>query len=202
MADYDSMLMLQSNEKQGLDWDKKALDRESSVLIVAPHGGTIEPHTELIATTIAGKEFKLFTFVGLRRKTAAGKWLHVTSTNYEERDLSTLQRKAQIALSVHGAANRDAYDERVTLIGGGNKAVRDLVWARLEYYGFNVLQAPEGLDGSHKKNLVNRNGSKQDKPGVQLEISRGEREALADNPARLERYGKAVREVLLRLHEE
>lgn len=200
MGDYKDMKTLQKNETQGVDWDKKFLDKGSTVLVIAPHGGTIEPHTELIAKAIAGEEFNQFTFVGLRRKNDRS-WLHVTSSDYEEDDLTSLQKKSQIAISVHGAANREGYDDRVTFLGGGDKAVRDLIWARLDSYGFNAFEAPNGLDGSHKKNFVNRCGVKQDIAGVQLEISRSEREALADNPVRLQRYAKAILEILLGIHE-
>ncbi len=197
MVEYEDMKLLKQKETQGKDWDKYHTDRESAVLVVAPHGGTIEPHTDLIAKAIAKDDFSLFVFRGLRRNSSDRKWLHVTSGNYEEEDLTHLQKKVMVALSVHGAANKDGYKEKTTFMGGGDTLLRDLIWARLEAHGFDAFLAPAGLDGSYKGNFVNKSGPEQNIPGVQLEISRGERDALADTPARLERYASAIREVLL-----
>lgn len=194
------MEALKENETENVDWDKSHADNESPVLIIAPHGGSIEPHTDIIATAIGGDNFNLFIFRGLRRKNK-DPWLHVTSTKYEEDDLMPLQKKSQIALAVHGAANREGYAPLVTFMGGGNEKYRDLISARLHAYGFATIEAPSPLNGSTPTNLVNRCGPGQNLAGIQLEISRGERDALADNPARLARYAKAVREVLLPMHE-
>jgi phage replication-related protein YjqB (UPF0714/DUF867 family) len=126
--------------------------------------------------------------------------LHVTSANFIDPDLTQLQTQAKICLSIHGASNKDGFDSQTTFIGGANQKLIELIRWRLESKGFNVFEAPHGIAGSSKANFVNKCGPNQDLPGVQLEISRGERESLADNPIRLERYAVAIREVLLEVY--
>ncbi len=195
MTDYDSMKELKENETEHVDWRQSHQDRDSWLLVVAPHGRTIEPLTELIAKEIADNQFSLFVFEGLRRKDPERKpkWLHVTSEHYEDDDLKRLQEKAKVTLAVHGAANKQEFPERVTHMGGNNDRLRDMIWNALDGNGFSVVLGTGHLAGTRDNNFVNRTPLK----GVQLEISRSEREALADNPVRRSRYITAIREALL-----
>jgi phage replication-related protein YjqB (UPF0714/DUF867 family) len=52
------------------------------VAVIAPHGGGIEPGTSELATAIAGDDFSLYLFEGL--KSAGNGELHITSTNFDE----------------------------------------------------------------------------------------------------------------------
>ncbi|MDP3510190.1 MAG: poly-gamma-glutamate hydrolase family protein [Candidatus Melainabacteria bacterium] len=187
--DYSSLEELMRHEEQHRDWDFSFLEKDSWLLVVAPHAKTIEPFTEIIAKEIAGKDYSLFIFEGLRRKSETRKWLHISSDCFAHPDLERLQAQSTVTLSVHGAANNDNFLERVTHIGGQNDALRDLVWDGLNAHGFSVLRGIGTLAGMSDKNLVNRTKSH----GVQLEVSRSEREYLGDNPVRRKRYVDAVR---------
>lgn len=201
IEEYKSLDELKENEVQGIDWDKYCRDAARPILVLAPHGGTIEPHTELIAERIAGNDFKLFVFMGLRRekKIKDRKWLHVTSSdakNYKDDDLIRLQKGAIVAISIHGGKDRDQignYKKLATFMGGNNEELMELVWNNLDSYGFYCHGAPASINGKSNTNIVNQCS----KGGVQLEISRSERDSLANNPVRLERYTKAIRETLL-----
>ena len=191
MTEYSSMDDLKKNELEHVDWRQSYQDRHSWLVVVAPHGRTIEPLTELIAKEIAADDFSLFLFEGLRRKDPNKKWLHVRSELYKDDDLKRLQDNAQVTLSVHGAANRQD-GEKVTHIGGNNDQLRELVWNALDGNGFSVVLGEGHLAGKDLNNFVNRTKLK----GVQLEVSRAEREALADCPARRTRYIGAIHEAL------
>ncbi len=55
----------------------------STVAVIAPHGGGIEQHTSDVARAIAGDEFNLYLFEGIRpsRNYAT---LHLTSHRFDE----------------------------------------------------------------------------------------------------------------------
>lgn len=190
-GDYSSLTELEANETRGVDWDKYCIDRKSSVLIIAPHGRSIEPHTEMIAEKIAGDDFNLYVFLGLRKKVSGRPWLHVTSTRFEDSDLIGLLKKSNIAVSIHGCGKK--YQEQATFIGGGNTVLKDKIRSSLQSHGFEVCDAPPGIGAKDRNNFVNKCGGDG---GVQLEISGSERQSLADNPTRLKLYAESVRAVL------
>jgi phage replication-related protein YjqB (UPF0714/DUF867 family) len=193
-TDYSSLDELMRNEIRHRDWDFSFVEKHTPILVVAPHGKTIEPFTELIAREIAGDDHSLFIFEGRRRRAENKKWLHVSSENFTHPDLERLQEQSRVTLSVHGAANKDNLPERVTQTGGKNDTLRELIGDSLAGHGFEVVLGSGGLAGMSDKNFVNRT----EHYGVQLEISRGERESLGDNPVRLKRYVDAVRRVMAR----
>jgi phage replication-related protein YjqB (UPF0714/DUF867 family) len=52
------------------------------VAIIAPHGGKIEPGTSEIAAAIAGDDYSLYRFQGLRDRPREE--LHITSAKFDE----------------------------------------------------------------------------------------------------------------------
>lgn len=63
---YECFSQLERKEREGIDFRRLAVDRASAIAVVAPHGGEIEPHTSIIARTIAGQTLSLYLFEGLR----------------------------------------------------------------------------------------------------------------------------------------
>jgi len=192
MTEYQSLDDLKKHESEHKDWKQSFEARDSWLVIVAPHGRTIEPITELIAKETAADLYSWFIFEGLRKKIPERKWLHVPSEHFEDPDLKKLQAKASVTLSVHGAADREAHPARVTYVGGNNTILRDLIWSELEGSGFDVVLGTGNLAGLHKDNFVNRTPGH----GVQLEISKSERVQLVDNPIRRARYIESLHAAL------
>ena len=64
------------------DYQIRAEDRGSAVIIIAPHGGTIEPETSLIAEAIAGSDYSYYLFEAL--KAGAHGDFHITSHRFDE----------------------------------------------------------------------------------------------------------------------
>ena len=64
------------------DYQIRAEDRSSAVVIIAPHGGTIEPETSLIAEAIAGRDHSYYLFEAL--KAGAHGDFHITSHRFDE----------------------------------------------------------------------------------------------------------------------
>lgn len=175
-------------------------DTQSAVLVIAPHGGKIEPFTSAIGSGIAGEDFRYFDFAGLL---TAGSFdrLHVTSVNYNPPQLEELSRDAEISLSVQGMTG----DEAVTYVGGLDEAGAQAVIRALTAAGFRAEAAPSKYGGREIRNFVNRNARRM---GIQLEITRAQRRRLfrrgdEDRPDEdFERYVAAVRSALAQIAEQ
>src|SRR5258706_16343216 len=84
----------------------------STTLILAPHGGGIEPGTSEIAEAIAAHDHSLYVFEGL--KTSGNGGLHITSSNFDEPTFREIAAKADRVVSIHGEERDDAG----VLVGG------------------------------------------------------------------------------------
>jgi phage replication-related protein YjqB (UPF0714/DUF867 family) len=100
---YKSYAELHENEREGIDYRVCMIDRAAPVAVIAPHGGTIEPGTSELATTIAGESYSLYCFEGLRPRPHRD--LHITSTNFDEARCLHLIAKHNFVVSVHGLRN-------------------------------------------------------------------------------------------------
>ena len=74
---YGSFAELAIGEAEGRDWVRLYLDRGSRFLVMAPHGGWIEPYTTELAQAIAGEDFSFYTFKGVKER--GNRHLHLTS---------------------------------------------------------------------------------------------------------------------------
>jgi phage replication-related protein YjqB (UPF0714/DUF867 family) len=159
---YSGFDELKQHEEEGRDFDIKLRNVGSSIVIVAPHGGGIEPGTSEIADAIAGAEFSFYAFEG--RKTNS-RILHITSTRFDEPKCLTLIREARTVITVHG---RDA-PGKVVLLGGRDLALGTRVEGELKKAGFTTTKNDEpAFQGLSSQNICNLGKSGA---GVQLELS-------------------------------
>ncbi len=154
---------------EGQDFCVRAVARNHPVLVLAIHGGYIEPFTSQLAEAIAGDEFSLYDFRGLRE--AIRHELHIVSARFSDPQLTRLIAAGSVAVSVHGKKG----DDISVGVGGLNLALRQRVEVRLQSSRFDVQDPGPGLRGVNPENVVNR----PKHCGVQLEISNGLRIALA-----------------------
>ena len=102
MADrYENFAHLARHEREGRDYRIHAVARASPVLVLAPHGGFMEPGTHLIAAFIAGERHACYAFETLARRDRA-KSMHITSARFDEPRALALLATAEIAIGVHG----------------------------------------------------------------------------------------------------
>lgn len=147
---YLSVGALASKLRHGRDYRLRILDRDSTVTIIAPHGGFIEPGTSTIAGAIAGRDYNLFDFQGLRKSRP---WeLHVTSTRFRHTNLEGLLNKSDLAVSVHGMGTVDSWN---VWLGGRDMDLRELMERSLEKSGFSVRTNVPKYRGEHRRNVVN-----------------------------------------------
>lgn len=198
MDKYANFEQLNASEPTS-SWRVRIAARNSSIGIIAPHGGSIEPGTSEIAFAIAGNDFDLYLFEGL--KASANRDLHITSTNFDEPSGRKLISNLDAVVAIHGEQSETAV---VTYVGGKDEALGTRIQSELLAAGFNVERHENpNLQGTHPENICNRGRTGR---GVQLELSKGLRmqffEALSpsgrQHPSpQLEAFVLSVRRALL-----
>jgi phage replication-related protein YjqB (UPF0714/DUF867 family) len=180
---YTSFRDLQAGEKRGEDYDFESRQHQgASAVIIAPHGGTIEPFTDKIADEIAGNDFSFYRFVALKPDSG----LHIKSHLFDEPTCVGLVTAHQYVVSVHGWGEDG---ERVCLGGRDSELIRALTTC-LVASGINVEAASGELSGSNPMNITNRGKSGR---GLQCELTM----KLRRNGALVQKFADAVRSVLV-----
>jgi phage replication-related protein YjqB (UPF0714/DUF867 family) len=187
---YQNFAELKSQEVEGKDYRISARLRDERVLVMAPHGGKIEPTTSMIAEAIAGENYSYYSFDGL--KSEGNSVLHIESHLFDEPRALQAVKKADVVITVHGQLD---HQEGFIMVGGLNVDLRSEIRRRLEADGFQTRTPTEGLQGIDPENICNRGRLKG---GVQLEVSRKERDLLRTDKERLERFASAVRQGIQR----
>jgi phage replication-related protein YjqB (UPF0714/DUF867 family) len=190
MTSYTNFKELADHEVEGQDYRIRIALRDPRVLIIAPHGGKIEPTTTEIAEAIAGVNYSFYSFEGL--KAGGNSVLHIESHDFDEPRALQAVEKASIVVTVHGQV--DQKDEFV-MLGGLNDGLRSEIKHQLETSGFETRRPTEGLMGTDRMNICNRGKLRQ---GVQLEISRKVRDVLRTNRDQLQTFVNAVRKGIQR----
>lgn len=165
---YSDFRQIQAEHCEGTDYRVHTQRGESGVVIMAIHGGDIEPGTSEVAVALASHGHSLYLFEGIKDR--GNIQLHLASTRFDEPRGLRLARESEMVVTVHGCAEKDA---RVLVGGLGLPLVRRVRGA-LVNAGFPVDQR-DGLRGAHPMNVCNlgRRGG-----GLQLELSSGLRRAM------------------------
>ena len=190
VSPYKSFQELADQEVEGRDYQIRVRLRDERVLIMAPHGGKIEPTTCMIAEAIAGENYSFYSFDGL--KSDGNSVLHIESHLFDEPRAVRAVKNTDVVITVHGQLN---HQEGFIMVGGLHVDLRSEIRRRLEAAGFQTWTPPEGLQGVDPENICNRGRLKG---GVQLEVSRKERDLLKSDKERLERFASAVRQAIQR----
>ncbi|WP_034629622.1 poly-gamma-glutamate hydrolase family protein [Desulfotruncus alcoholivorax] len=165
MADkYNSFEELKNNEVLGLDYEIICGQAESPILVLAPHGGMIEPGTTELAVAIAGRTWGYYSFCGL--KDNAYQDLHITSTKFDEPIALKLVTNSKRTIAIHGC--KDMIRKKI-YIGGLDSELKQLIGTTLTSAGFDVSENPK-FPGVSRANICNKNYQGK---GVQLELTGG-----------------------------
>jgi phage replication-related protein YjqB (UPF0714/DUF867 family) len=187
MASYINFKELASREIEGDDYRIELKLRDPRVLIMAPHGGKIEPTTEVIAEAIAGEDYSFYSFEGLK---GDSRRLHIESHLFDEPLALKAIEEAEIVVSVHGQIDQK---EEFVMVGGLHESLRSEIRQQLETAGVQTRPPTEGLMGTDPQNICNRGRSRQ---GVQLEVSRRVRDLLRTNSEKLKTFANAVQKAI------
>ncbi len=166
---YRNFAELSEAETEGIDFYISAVKREgSNIVILAPHGGAIEPGTSEVAKEVANNDLSLAIFEGIKPK--GNSCLHITSTNFDEPRCVELVQEADTVVTIHGEGS----PELSVFLGGRDDVLGAQLKAVLERSGYAVkTHGNPDLHGLAAKNICNRG---RNGVGVQLELSSGLRQ--------------------------
>lgn len=169
MDKYANFEELKSKEQEGEDFRVVICSPpDSQTVVVAPHGGGIEPGTSEIARKIAEDDLSVALFEGIKPK--GNRDLHITSTNFDEPRCLALVQSAQNVIAIHGERS----NEEVVYLGGADDELGAYIRDSLETRGFRVdKHKNKNLQGTRRNNICNQGCREK---GVQLELAKGLRE--------------------------
>lgn len=161
---YRTFRELALHERRGNDYTVQSRRGRTGLLVMAPHGGGIEPGTDILAASLAGRRHAFYGFIGL--KCHGNRLLHLTSHRFDEPVARRMTRQALWVLTLHGCAANDA----TIRVGGRDREGRLIFQKCLQKAGVRTrLSGRTNLAGRHPANLCNRGRLSR---GVQLEIAR------------------------------
>src|SRR5690625_1019346 len=170
----NSFEKLESEEVENEDYTINSKDTGSDTLLIAIHGGGLEPGTtELVEYIAKENNYSYYTFNGIKK--SGNRKMHITSTDYDEPLALELVNKSSITLSFHGY---DESNKKHTYVGGLDKVLVKKVIDQLNEANFSASIAEDKLKGSKKDNIVKQN--KKNK-GVHRELSTAQREGFVKN---------------------
>lgn len=186
---YPNFAALAEEKIAGIDYRIRLIDRASDVVVLAPHGGRIEPGSSEVAAAIAGDIYSFYAFEGLRN----GRDLHITSRHFDEPRGVALVKGAMTVIAIHGRA--DADDPEDVWLGGRDGETSKAVLRALGQGGFSARIVTGKLAGTSADNICNRGlrGA-----GVQLELPRTLRGRFRQDKSILSDFALAVQSALPR----
>lgn len=183
---YSNFAELAAHEREGRDFEVFAREQsEASVVIIAPHAGGIEPKTGSIAAAIAGNEYSLYCFRGLKKR--GNRTLHIASHIFDEPRCLSMLANDRWVITIHGC-NEEG--ERV-FIGGLDTDLINILTAEINLAGINSEGKGYKYSGIHQNNICNRGKINM---GVQFELSLKFR-----NSSKVSSFINSVRRVLFKL---
>jgi phage replication-related protein YjqB (UPF0714/DUF867 family) len=183
---YRNFAHLAEHETEGKDFHIRVEPRDSSAVVIAPHGGRIEPRTKEIAMAIAKDDTSFYSFEAIRSNE-----LHITSSRFDEPRCLKLVRKSALVLAIHGCRNEHDRDKTVYFGGLYRERIKRFK-AELKKQGFAVADHPK-LKGDHVLNICNRGTNGK---GIQLELPMRLRVRLTRSKALMDKFVLAARQTI------
>lgn len=185
---FSNFAELSRHMREGVDFEIRLSRGKWAVMIAAPHAGRIEPGTGRVARTLAGNEFSVYEFRGIRP--SENRLLHLTAHRFDEPRCLAAVRLAHLAVTVHGVRG----EEHFVMVGGKAVGLAETIAKSLAEAGIPVWEPTGGLRGLHSGNLCNRGHAGR---GVQIEVSAGLRRSMMADVPKTNRFASAVRSPLL-----
>jgi formylglycine-generating enzyme required for sulfatase activity/phage replication-related protein YjqB (UPF0714/DUF867 family) len=166
---YTTFTELTQGEAANQDYEIRSRVGTSDSIVLAIHGGNLQPGTTQIAAAVAGDLHSFYSFISL--KPEVDQTLYLASTQFNEPMALDMVSNAQAVLSIDGCEGGSEFIK----VGGLDANRRELLRTELQEVGFTV--SDDILRGTDPDNICNRG---RDGQGVQVEISRGLRDRFLD----------------------
>ncbi|MDR6434003.1 poly-gamma-glutamate hydrolase family protein [Brucella pseudogrignonensis] len=173
----------------------------SKIVIIAPHGGTIEYFTTELAYEIAVEHYSFYSFVGLMDRKHA-RDLHITSHRFFEVRMDDLLSHSRYALAIHGrkdmqklASLGELDDKDAIYLGGLDTQFIQFLDDELRKSGFATRSSGHAFLASNQDNLCNRCQSGK---GAQMELPLSLRHAFANSGTLKSQFVAATQKAIAR----
>ena len=166
---YKSFSDLLKGKKEGVHFQRHWKDLDTSLIIIAPHAGGIEPGTGKLARAIAGNQFSYYLFEGVQE--TGNKELHISSTRFDDPICLELTEKSDYAVVIHGCIG----SSETIYVGGRNHHFKQMMIDELKNEGFPASLDNTKHKGTFKSNLCNTCATNK---GLQFEITESFRSTL------------------------
>lgn len=173
---------------EGTDYRIVTKDASSPFLIIAIHGGYIEPFTSNIASSIAGEDHGLYLFEGIREN--GNDQLHIGSRYFDEPRSKNMLHNADVVISIHGQRNED---KEFVSIGGLSGELIKKIADHLQAVDIPVREFEACMKPESPENICNKGISGG---GVELEISRKLRNTLQEDAGMYRLFIDAIRHAI------
>ncbi len=193
---YQSYKELSNSAQEGTDYRIETHQGITDAVIIAPHGGKIEPGATEIAKAIAGEDHGFYSLEGL--KPGNNHILSIPSEKFDEPRALEMVEKANRVIAIHGFFYGGDQDIQ---LGGLDADLKQKIKANLEREGFKPQESGSTLEAENPHNICNRG---QTGKGVQIGIYWGLRKRLFDSlknentnePTLYHRFVQAIRDAL------
>lgn len=134
-----------------------------SIAAMAPHGGSIEQGSSEVAREIAGADFNLYLFEGIR---PAGNYaaLHLTSHKFDETRCVELLSNCDHVIAIHGCRG----EKQQALVGGLDEPLKSSLAQAIAGLGIDTRLQGHQFPAVEPKNICNRG---RRGVGVQIEMT-------------------------------
>ncbi len=180
---YKSFQELSASEMESVDSKIETEDRGTDFSIVGIHGGEIEPGTEEVVRAIAGANISFYIFLGNTEHQ------HITSIHFDEERCVDLVSRSKKVISIHGKKG----DGEFVMLGGLDDDLISRATHMLREAGFEIDPSASNVTGTEPSNICNRCSSGK---GLQIEMSRGLRDSLVQDSAKMENFARIIRDLI------
>ncbi|WP_321882763.1 poly-gamma-glutamate hydrolase family protein [Burkholderia cepacia] len=163
-VNYRGFSDLAKAQAEGADYRVHVCSRVgSSIAVIAPHGGRIEQYTSEFARAVAGSDFNLYLFEGVRR---AGNYaaLHLTSNRFDEPRCLELLSCCDYVVAIHGCSGQT----QQALVGGRDEPLKVAIGQAIAELGVDTRLRGHLFPATDPKNICNRG---RRGVGVQIEMT-------------------------------
>lgn len=185
---YATFDALAARAIEGTDYRITTKKTNAPYLIMAIHGGRIESFTSDIATSIAGEEYSLYMFEGIKEKENGE--LHITNEYFDEPRAKDMIRSADVVVAIHG--HRDTESE-FAMVGGLCEELAEMIRTRLSEVDVSIRQFESRLHPESIRNICNQGMSGG---GVEIMVSGKLRDSLREDAGLCRLFINAVRHAI------
>ncbi|MEI7848864.1 MAG: poly-gamma-glutamate hydrolase family protein [Chloroflexota bacterium] len=171
---YNNFQELNQHQHLEIDYRIHSVAQPHPLVILAIHAGGIELGTSELALAIAGNDYSIYLFEGLRK--GKNERLHLTSTHFDEPQCLDLVQKHQHALSIHGFTANPSDPE--IYLGGTHQLFIQHMLQSLQTNGYLAQVNTQKFGATDPRNICNRT---QNGMGLQIEIAGGLRQRFFSN---------------------